>query len=240
MPGPSERWTPRGAGVVSVRLRLRPIVDRVASFSARPLDRAFRRVFERDVAVRSVDQAERLLAEVSARDAPSSRVGAWVALAASLRPLLMRLATRAQRAERVARFSSAGRLAAWSVTGSIAVGRVVEATRAGVDELQVMAAYLTSRVRDRGQVPAPHAVELATLSLYTRPGGPLDLTWTRRAAVSAAARRWVLLALRPESEDGRRRRMRIRLQAIADLPDHELRRLVDVIPATIWGDEGVR
>ena len=34
--------------------------------------------------------------------------------------------------------------------------------------------------------------------------------------------------------------MRIRLQAIADLPDHELRRLVDVIPATIWGDEGVR
>jgi hypothetical protein len=47
----------------------------------------------------------------------------------------------------------------------------------------------------------------------------------------------VLEAFRSESEKSRQRRMRSRLQAVADLPDAELRRLVDVIPATVRSEE---
>jgi hypothetical protein len=228
----------RSPGGVGPRVRLRPLVDQVVRLSIRPLDRGLRWVFERDVHVRSVEHAEALLAEVSAREAASSRIGTWVALAASLRPIVLRVARRAQTAGRVARFSGVGRVAAWSVTGTIAVGRVVDATRAGVSELQVMAAYLASRVRAVGRVPYPRAVELAALSLYAKPCRPIDLTQSRRAAVGAAARRWVLDAVRPENDDARRRRMRVRLEAIARLPDDELRRLVDVIPATLHAGDG--
>jgi len=226
---------PRLASAIDVRTRLRPVVDSVARFSSRQLDRAFELVFERDLEVRSVREAEKLLADVSAREA-MSRVGTWVALAASLRPVILRMAKRAQKANRVARLSGAGRMAAWSVTGTIAAGRVVDATRTGINELQVMAAYLASRLRDAGRTPSPQAVELAALSLYLRPDRPIDVSHGRRPALAAAARRWVLDAMRPVNDSTRRKRMRVRLEAIASLPESELRRLVDVIPATVRDD----
>ena len=43
-------------------------------------------------------------------------------------------------------------------------------SKIGVSELQIMAAYLASRVRERGHRPSREAVELAALSLYTKPG----------------------------------------------------------------------
>jgi hypothetical protein len=227
----------RKLGRVSAGLGLRRLVEQVVSSSMRPLDRAFRRVFERGMHVRSVAHAEVLLAEASAHEASSSRVGAWVAVAASLRPVVLRLASRAQTAQRVARFSGAGRVAAWTVTGTIAVGRLVDVTRAGVGELQVMAAYIASRVRDAGRTPYPHAVELAALSLYAKPSRPIDLTQTRRSAVGAAARRWVVDAMRPKNDQARQRRTRLRLEAIAALSKDELRRLVDVIPADVQRSE---
>jgi len=219
------------------RVRLRAVVDRVVSASTRPLDRAIRRVFEQRVEVRSVAQAERLLAEMYTRDTTSTRVGTWVALATSLRPLIRQVAKRASSAGKVAKLSGTGRMAAWGVTGTLAAGRVVDATRLGIGELQIMAAYLHTRVQDRGQSASPRAIELAVLSLYTRPASTLDLDQTRRSGLSAAARRWVLEAFRSESEKSRQRRMRSRLQAVADLPDAELRRLVDVIPATVRSEE---
>ena len=218
-------------------LRLRAVVDRVVVASTRPLDRAIRRVFEQRMEVRSVAQAERLLAEAYARDATSTRLGTWVALATSLRPLIRQIAKRTRQAGTIAKFSGTGRMAAWGVTGTLAAGRVVDATRLGVSELQIMAAYLHTRVQDRGQTASPRAIELAVLSLYTKPSTSLDLDQTRRAGLSAASRRWVLEAFRAESDKTRQRRMRIRLQAVADLPDEQLRRLADVIPATVRSEE---
>jgi hypothetical protein len=215
------------------QLRLRLVVDRVVAASTRPLDRAVRRVFEQRVEVRSVAEAERLLTEAYARDATSTRLGTWVALATSLRPLIRQIMKRASTATKVAKLSGSGRMAAWGITGTLAAGRVVEATRLGISELQVMAAFLHTRLQDRGQRASPRSVELAVLSLYTKPSRRLDLDQTRRAGLSTAARRWVLEAFHSESDKARQRRMRSRLQAIAELPDEELRRLVDVIPATI-------
>jgi hypothetical protein len=216
---------------------MRPVVDRVVAATLRPLDRAFDEVFERGLEVRSVDHAEELLAAVSAREGASSRVGTWVALAATLRPLVIRMAKRTQRAGRVFKYSGAGRMVAWGVTSTVAVGRVVDAARAGVSELQVMAAYLATRVRKTGRRPARAAVEAAALSLYLSPGRSPNLGLSRQTAVSRAARRWLLDALKPDAEEARRRRSRARLKAISALSDGELLRLVDVIPATVKAEE---
>lgn len=166
---------------------------------------------------------------LGAREKASTNVGAWVALAASLRPVLMRVAKGAQKTTRAARFSGAGRMAAWGVTATIAASRMVDTSRFGVSELQIMAAYLASRVREQGQRPAQAAVEQAALALYTKPGRRPDLEQPRRKLLSAAARRWVLDAFRPDAEDSRRRRTRARLRAVAELPETELRLLYDTV-----------
>jgi hypothetical protein len=212
---------------VRLRPNLRPVVDRVAAAATSPLDRAFDQVFERQLEVRSADHAEELLSVLGAREKASSNVGAWVALAATLRPVLLRVARGAQRTTRVARFSGAGRMAAMGVTATIAASRMVDTSRFGVSELQIMAAFLASRVRDQGQRPSRAAVEQATLSLYNKPGRRIDLDRPRRKLLSASARRWVLDAFRPDAEDSRRRRTRARLRAIAALPADELRQLFD-------------
>ena len=72
-------------------------------------------------------------------------------------------------------------------------------------------------------------MELTVLSLYTKPGRRVDLRQPRRALLSAAARRWVLDAFRPDAEDSRRRRTRARLRAVEELSDAELLQLVEVI-----------
>ena len=209
------------------------MVDRVVAATMRPLDRAFDHVFASGLDIRSVDHAEEVLGAMSVRDPGPSKAGTWVALAAALRPVVLRVVKGSARAGRVVRFSSAGRVAAWGVTGTIAAGRVVDAARGGITELQVMAAYLATRVRETGRRPSRQAIEAAALSLYVSPSRDPDLSQSRHAAVGGAARRWVLDALRPDAEDPRRRRSRARLKAIARLSDQELLRLIDVIPATI-------
>ena len=211
------------------RPSLRPIVDRVSAAVTGPLDRAFDQVFERNLDVRSVDHGEELLDVLGAREKASANVGAWLALAASLRPIIGRVARGVTRTKRIARFSGAGRLAVWGVTATVAAGRMVEMSKIGVSELQIMAAFLATRVRERGYRPSQEAVELAALSLYTKPGRRIDLSQPRRGLISAAARRWVLDAFRPDAEDSRRRRTRARLRAVADLSDRELLQLVDAI-----------
>ena len=211
------------------KISLRPVVDRVAAAVTSPLDRAFDQVFERQVEVRSVDQGEQMLDALGARDTARANVGTWVALAASLRPIIVRVARSAQRTSKVTRFSGAGRLAVWGVTGTMAAARVVETSKLGVSELQVMAAFLATRVRERGYRPSSDAVAVAALSLYTKPGRRLSASQVRKGLVSAAARRWVLDAFRPDADEARRRRTRARLTAIASLPDDELLQLVDAI-----------
>ena len=211
------------------RPSLRPLVERLAAAVTSPLDRAFDQVFERNLDVRSIDQGEDMLTMIAARDKAGANVGAWVALAASLRPIIVRLMRSAQRTARVARFSGAGRMALWGVTATMAAARMSEMTKLGISELQIMAAFLATRVRERGHRPSRDAIELAALALYTKPGRRLDLGQARRALISAAARRWVLDAFRPDAEQARRRRARARLSAVADLSDAELLRLVDAI-----------
>ena len=211
------------------RISLKPLTDRLAAAITGPLDRAFDEVFERRLDVRSVDHAEELLSVLSAREKASANVGTWLALAASLRPLVIRVVKGAQATSKVARFSGAGRLAVWGVTATVAAGRTVETAKVGVSELQIMAAYLASRIRARGHLPSQDAVELAVLSLYTKPGRRVDLRQTRRSLLSAAARRWVLDAFRPDADDSRRRRTRARLHAVEELSDAELLQLVEVI-----------
>ena len=211
------------------RISLKPLTDRLAAAITSPLDRAFDEVFERRLDVRSVDHAEELLSVISAREKAAANVGTWVALAASLRPLVLRVVKGAQVTSKVARFSGAGRIAVWGVTATVAAGRTVEMAKIGVSELQIMAAYLASRIRARGHLPSQDAVELAVLSLYTKPGRRVDLRQSRRSLLSAAARRWALDAFRPDAEDSRRRRMRARLHAVEDLSDAELLQLVEVI-----------
>ncbi len=211
------------------RVSLKPLTDRLAAVITGPLDRAFDEVFERHIDVRSVDHAEEMLSVISAREKASANVGTWLALAASLRPMVLRVVKGAQATSKVARFSGAGRLALWGVTATVAAGRTVETAKVGVSELQIMAAYLASRIRARGHLPAQDAVELTVLSLYTKPGRRVDLRQPRRALLSAAARRWVLDAFRPDAEDSRRRRTRARLRAVEELSDAELLQLVEVI-----------
>src|SRR5262249_23722334 len=76
-----------------------------------------------------------------------------------------------------------------------------------------------------GRRPSQDAVEQAALALYTKPGRRIDLDQPRRRLLSAAARRWVLDAFRPDAEDSRRRRTRGRLRAVAELPADGLRML---------------
>jgi hypothetical protein len=220
------------------RISLKPLTDRLAAAITSPLDRAFDEVFERRLDVRSVDHAEELLSVISARDKAAANVGTWVALAASLRPLILRVVKGAQATSKVARFSGAGRIAIWGVTATVAAGRSVEMAKIGVSELQIMAAYLASRIRSRGHLPSQDAVELAVLSLYTKPGRRVDLRQSRRGLLSAAARRWVLEAFRPDAEDSRRRRTRARLHAVEDLSDAELLQLVEVIDVIDVGGNG--
>jgi hypothetical protein len=215
----AARWKPS----------LRPLVDRLAAAVTSPLDRAFDQVFDHHVDVRSPDHGEELLQAMGVRERANANIGTWVALAATMRPVVMRVTRGAQRTRALARYSGAGRFALWGVTATLAAGRVVETSRLGVSELQVLSAYLLSRIRDRGQRPDRDAVERAALSLYTKPGRKLQLEQTRRALISASARRWVMDALRPDAEDARNRRTRARLRAVAELSDHELLRLIDAI-----------
>ena len=127
---------------------LRPLVDRVAAAVTSPLDRAFDQVFQRHLEVRSVDHAEELLSVFGAREkaAPTSGVGRAGRVAPTRAPAG---GEGAQKTTRAARFSGAGRMAAWGVTATIAASRIVDTSRFGVSELQIMAAYLASRVRTR-------------------------------------------------------------------------------------------
>jgi hypothetical protein len=220
------------------RISLKPLSDRLAAAITSPLDRAFDEVFERRLDVRSVDHAEELLSVISARERAAANVGTWVALAASLRPLILRVVKGAQATSKVARFSGAGRIAVWGVTATVAAGRTVEMAKIGIGELQIMAAYLASRIRARGHLPSQDAVELAVLSLYTKPGRRVDLRQSRRSLLSAAARRWVFDAFRPDADDSRRRRTRARLHAVEDLSDAELLQLVEVIDVIDVGSNG--
>jgi hypothetical protein len=220
------------------RISFKPLTDRLAAAITSPLDRAFDEVFERRLDVRSTDHAEELLSVISARDKAAANVGTWVALAASLRPLVVRVVKGAQVTGRVARFSGAGRIALWGVTATVAAGRTVEMAKIGVSELQIMAAYMASRIRARGHLPSQDAVELAVLSLYTKPGRRVDLRQPRRTLLTAAARRWVFDAFRPDAEDSRRRRTRARLHAVEELSDAELLQLVEVIDVIDVGGNG--
>lgn len=209
------------------------IVDRLANAAMKPLDRAFDQVFEHNLDVRSVDHGVELVSAMAMREKANTRIGTWVALAASLRPLALRMAKQARRASTAAKFTGPGRVAAWGITGTIAATRMVESAQMGVSELQVMAAFLAHRVRERGQRPSREAVEAAVLALYVKPGRKPDLSRPRRQAVSAVARRWAFDAFRSLSDDARSRRARQRLLGVADLPDKVLLQLVDVIPATL-------
>ena len=104
---------------------------------------------------------------------------------------------------------------------------MVDTSRLGVSELQIMAAYLASRVRDQGQRPAQDAVE-------QRHAGHLHQA--RPAARPRPAPPQAPLHRRPAMGAGRlpaRRRgvppapHRGSLRAVAELPEPELRLLYD-------------
>jgi hypothetical protein len=153
------------------------IPDAVARATRHVITPAFERVLSSDVDVRTAAEAKRLLAEDDETEEVADAIQGFVGLATPI----VRIVARGARFTRVP----------WVLVASstVSIGVTV---RAGVRELQVLAALLAHRFeQDTGAPPEPALLQKLTLELYLSPRRTPEVS-DLHLPVTRLARRWIM------------------------------------------------
>jgi hypothetical protein len=151
--------------------------DAVARAAAQVVTQAFDRVLSSDMRVTSAAEGKRLLAEDDSTEELADSIQRFVGVATPI----VRVAARGARFTRMP----------WALVASstVSIGVTV---RAGVRELQVLAALLAHRFeQDTGALPDPALLQKLTLELYLSPRRTPDVS-DLRLPVVRLARRWIM------------------------------------------------
>jgi len=153
------------------------IPETVAGSAGRVVTQVFERVLSSDMRVTTPAEGKRLLAEDDRSEELADTIQRFVGLATPI----VRVVARGARFTRVP----------WVLVASstLSVGVTV---RAGVRELQVLAAFLAFRFeQETGALPEPALLQKLTLELYLSPRKTPDLS-DRRLPLVPLARRWIV------------------------------------------------
>jgi hypothetical protein len=153
------------------------IPDAVARAAGQVVTQAFERVLSSDLRVTSAAEGKRLLAEDDSTEELADSIQRFVGLATPI----VRVVARGARFTRVP----------WVLVASstVSIGVTV---RAGVRELQVLAALLAHRFeQETGGLPDPALLQKLTLELYLHPRRTPDVSDLRLPLVRLA-RRWII------------------------------------------------
>jgi hypothetical protein len=153
------------------------IPDTVARGAGQVVTQAFDRVLSSDLRVTSPEEGKRLLAEDDRSEELADTIQRFVGLATPI----VRVVARGARFTRVP----------WVLVASstMSVGMTV---RAGVRELQVLAAFLAHRFeQETGALPDPALLQKLTIELYLSPRKTPDVRDLRLPLVRLA-RRWII------------------------------------------------
>jgi hypothetical protein len=159
------------------RAGLLGIPDAVARAAGQVVTQAFDRVLSSDMRVTTAAEGKRLLAEDDSTEEVADAIQRFVGLATPI----VRIVARGARFTRVP----------WVLVASstVSIGVTV---RAGVRELQVLAALLAHRFeQDTGAPPEPALLQKLTLELYLFPRKTPDVSDLRLPLVRLA-RRWII------------------------------------------------
>jgi hypothetical protein len=153
------------------------VPDSVARSAAQVLSQAVERVLASDVRVTTAADGKRLLAEDDSTEGLADAIQRFVGLATPV----VRIAARGARFTRVP----------WVLVASTTVSIGVT-VRAGVRELQVLAALLAYRLeQETGAPPDPALLQKLTLELYLSPRRTPDVS-DLRLPLARLARRWLV------------------------------------------------
>jgi hypothetical protein len=153
------------------------IPDAVARAAGQVVTQAFDRVLSSDLRVESAAEGKRLLAEDDSTEELADSIQRFVGLATPI----VRVVARGARFTRVP----------WVLVASstVSIGVTV---RAGVRELQVLAALLAHRFeQETGALPEPALLQKLTLELYLSPRRTPDVS-DLRLPIVRLARRWII------------------------------------------------
>ena len=159
------------------RAGLLGVPDAVARAAAQVVTQAFERVLSSDLRVTSAAEGKRLLAADDSTEEVADAIQRFVGVATPI----VRVAARGARFTRMP----------WALVASstVSIGVTV---RAGVRELQVLAALLAHRFeRDTGALPDPALLQKLTLELYLSPRRTPDVS-DLRLPIVRLARRWIV------------------------------------------------
>jgi hypothetical protein len=153
------------------------ISDAAARAAGQVVTQAFERVLSSDLRVTTAAEGKRLLAEDDSTEELADSIQRFVGIATPI----VRIVARGARFTRVPWLLVA--------SSSVSVGVTV---RAGVRELQVLAALLAHRLeQDTGEPPAPSLLQKLTLEVYLSPRKTPEVS-DLRLPVVRLARRWII------------------------------------------------
>jgi hypothetical protein len=195
------------------------MADQVSSRVRALIDGALDRVFDEPFDVRTATEFEDLVAAGPVGVGPgpaATSLGAFVAAATPLARRALAVATKSSKVATKAPLPSSKAVKIGLATIPIAL-RLSTTGRRGVRELQLLASYVITRLRDAGVDPERGLVRSLTLSLYVDPARrpPLDVPGSRTAG--AVARQWVLRSLGGDAESAVRTRARRQAEALERL-----------------------
>jgi len=186
------------------------------------VDRALDRVFAEPFDVRTAQEFEELVATSPIGQAPGPTATSVTAFVAAATPIARRALATASKSGKVAGklpLPSARAVKVGLASIPIAM-RLSTTTRRGVRELQLLASFLISRLRDSRIEPDPRFVRALTLSLYLDSARRPVLDIPSGRAAGGIARQWVLRSLGGDVDSAVRARARRQAEAIdrLDLP----------------------
>jgi hypothetical protein len=153
------------------------VPDAIARAAGQVVSQAFERVLSSDLRVTTAAEGKRLLAEDDSTEEVADAIQRFVGLATPI----VRIVARGARFTRVP----------WVLVASstVSIGVTV---RAGIRELQVLAALLAHRFQqDTGALPEPALLQKLTLELYLSPRRTPEVSDLRLPLVRLA-RRWIM------------------------------------------------
>ncbi len=180
------------------------------------VDRALDRVFAEPFDVRTAGEFEDLVATSPIGQAPGPTATSVTAFVAAATPIARRALATASKSGKVAGkvpLPSARAVKIGLASIPIAM-RLGTTTRRGVRELQLLASFLITRLRDAGIQPDPGFVRSLTLSLYLDPARRPVLDVPGGRAAGGIARQWVLRSLGGDADSAVRARARRQAEAI--------------------------
>ena len=170
------------------RAGLLAIPDAVAGAAGQVVSQAFERLLSSDLRVTTAEEGKRLLAEDDDTEEVADTIQRFVAVATPVVRLVLR----------GARFTRVPWVLVASSTVSIGV-----TVRAGVRELQILAAFLAHRFEQAtGAPPDPALLQKLTLELYLSPRKTPTVS-DLRLPVVRLARRWIITGALGRSTRGK-------------------------------------